>query len=126
MALKEKIKTPFASVLVGSVIDSRTDEHFVAIALQPSSARLSIVGARLLAKQINEWADHAEEKNSTRGDLIKVDLVYRVIQNGLVGAADKSAPEWSEVKSDKVPEGAVAFQHKPVLKAKKPRSRKKK
>lgn len=52
-----------ASVLVGSFI-TRDDTRMVSISVNAGRAVLSIEGARLIAKQITEWADFAEKHHA--------------------------------------------------------------
>lgn len=54
-----------ACVMAGHIIDHETGEAFVAIFCTGGN-RLSVAGARILAAQIVQWADHADKHNAER------------------------------------------------------------
>lgn len=53
----------FVFVAVGQAVDPRTGIAHVVLSTHHGAAGLTVPGARHVAKQINEWADHAEARN---------------------------------------------------------------
>lgn len=84
----------FGMISVGSTINSKTGEHYVAVCVNTQGARLSIEGARLVSKQITEWADFAEKKNEERKSLT---LTYKIIQRAAASATELTG--WTPVDS---------------------------
>lgn len=83
-----------AAILVGSYVGP-DGERRVAVSIRPNNATLTVEGARLLAKQINEWADHAEKNQPT------VTMRWRVVLDDLLSRR-KPGPDheftWTKVE----------------------------
>lgn len=56
-----------AAIMVGSFI-TEDMEHMICMQIDNTRCCLSVEGTRLIARQLNEWADHAEKKNQERVD----------------------------------------------------------
>lgn len=83
-------------ITIGSYI-SKTGERRVALTLAGVSACLTIEGARLIAKQMNEWADFQEKFTPSAESLY--DRVIRAWchVHDLKGRDDKQMFSWTEV-----------------------------
>lgn len=118
---RESEPSKWGHILVGSAIDNKTDEQFVALHVSDGGARLSPEGARLIAKQLVEWADHAEKKNS---EPTTVKLMYRILHD----AVDKNG--WRHVEQPATEAQSPAaesmtFKHEPSAPAKKEKTKRK-
>lgn len=82
-------KAKSACVMTGHIIDHATGEAFVAVFCAGGN-RLSIAGARILAAQIVQWADHAEKHNAERPKDAVMRFMYKMrdVANTLQPAED--------------------------------------
>lgn len=81
-----------ATVMVGHTIDNATGEAFVAL-YSGRSDIIAKIGARILAAQIVQWADHAEKRNAERPKESIARFMYRVLDD---------AEQWQHVDDEAV------------------------
>lgn len=86
-AKAEEQKPRHAIVMVGHSVDLETNESAVVIYCVGGN-RLSVAGARILAAQITQWADHAEKRNADRPKETMMRFMYRALD---------SAKQWQHV-----------------------------
>lgn len=84
---EQKFKHP--TIMVGHSANLETGESAVMIYCAGGN-RLSIAGARILAAQIVQWADHAEKRNAERPADTMTRLVYKMMQQAEVKPEDDS------------------------------------
>lgn len=98
-------KVKSSCVMSGHIIDHDTGEAFVAVYCVGGS-RLSVAGARILAAQIAQWADHAEKYNANHPKEEMASFMLRVLDKAKqwqhVPAAEKIVDP-NEGKPDYVP-----------------------
>lgn len=83
------------SIMVGHSVSTLTDEAAVCISVCAAKARLSPVGARIVAAQLLQWADHAEALNKTQPGKRVANLLYRVMAK-----CDEKTREWTAVPAE--------------------------
>lgn len=67
------------SIMVGHAISAYDGTASVAISLNHVKARVSPAGARIVAAQLQAWADHAEAHNKEMPSKEMATLMYRVM-----------------------------------------------
>lgn len=123
-AKAEEQKPCHATVMIGHSVDLETNESAVVIYCVGGN-RFSVAGARILAAQITQWADHAEKRNADRLKETTMRFMYKAIQQASVKSAEWVPAEpiefGSEVSSEPAPEKVMAHF---ALRRKKPAVRK--
>lgn len=86
-------------ITVGSLVRKDNGEQYVALTIQGYGVSLTIDGARMIARQMNEWADIAEQNNKV-GTFKKEPekIVLQWLVTAIDGAEEKR--EWRHVSGD--------------------------